>query len=67
MRVLQMKPYKALFTQQNKFVRTEVVVDTDGINDGHAQARAWIKLMTKPIFKNGKHNWILEKLSRIEL
>ena len=57
-----MKNYHAWF--QNKKQTTAITIACDGISDGHAGARAWLKFMGTQAFKEDKDNWELEALDR---
>jgi len=71
-RMITMKPYIATFVHKGKrktgrisVIRTETTVRCDGISDGHAQARAWIKHMDSLVFKNDKDGWQLLELKEL--
>jgi hypothetical protein len=55
-----MKPYTATFRRMSG---EEHVVQTDGISNTHANARAWIAFMKTRIFKLAPNHWDLVKLS----
>ena len=58
--MITMKPYTATFRRQSG---EEHIVQTDGISDTHANARAWIAFMKTRIFKLAPNHWDLVKLS----
>lgn len=55
---MPMRPYAATFAHKG----THTIVKCDGISPTHAHARAWIKHMDSPVFKNDKDGWSLINL-----
>ena len=60
--MLKMRSYIARFVGKNKFTRSETTIHVDGINDTHANARAWIKFMRTQLYKNDPDIWELVAL-----
>jgi hypothetical protein len=56
---MKMKQYIARFVGKNKFTRCETTIECDGINDTHANARAWIKFMRSQLYRNDPDIWEL--------
>ena len=56
---MRMKQYIAMFVGKNQYTRSETTIHVDGMNDTHANARAWIKFMHTQLYKNDPDIWEL--------
>jgi len=58
--MITMKPYIATFRRMSG---EEFTIETDGISDTHAGARAWIAFMKTRVYKLAPNHWDLVELS----